>query len=311
MRRRLACAALLGVAACTTKPANDISASRQLAELNHVFATVDPATAQAIRGSEFLRRFANLEVRTTTGTRATWTGRYLYGRQTYIEFFAPEDFHIDGGPAPVGAWGIALSGDSVGFNAALARRLLAAGYKSFTEIETRKFGERDVPWFEALTAITQHGDSGALNEAVTIWAMEYQPSYFDLPEVGKEPAEHADDAISRERYLSDGYATKMMRDVVEVHFNVGPDDFARVEPLLRAAGYRINRSAHEAVADGDETDFRFNLVAPAAQGLRQVRFSLNAPVKRQVEAIGSSTLVVGPDATATWTFEAPPIAARP
>ncbi len=48
------------------------------------------------------------------------------------------------------------------------------------------------------------------------------------------------------------YLTKMMKDIVEVHFNIGHNDYARIEPLLRAAGYRINRSAQAILADGDE-----------------------------------------------------------
>ena len=305
MKLGLVCLALL-MSACAVVPGERRGPEQsQVAELNHVYATVDPDTAEAIRQSEFLRAFANVEVRTTTGTRDTWTGRYLYGRRTYIEFFAPGDFRINEKPAPVGAWGIGLSGDRVGFNNALARRLRAAGHKALLEMDTRKLGGRDVPWFQALTAITAHGDSGALGKTVSVWAMEYLPSYFDLPEAGKEPSEGAHDVISRERYQSDAYRTKMMQDIVEVHFNIGPQDFARIEPLLRAAGYRITRSRGAALADGEETDFRFALTEPNAQGLRQVRFALNAPVRPRVEVIGSSTLVLGPGATAVWTFPTP------
>ncbi len=99
MKHGLACTALL-LSACATAPHDRGPGQMQIAELNHVFATVDRATAEAIRNSEFLRRFANLEVRTTTGTRNTWTGRYLYGERTYIEFFAPNDFSINDKPAP-------------------------------------------------------------------------------------------------------------------------------------------------------------------------------------------------------------------
>jgi hypothetical protein len=37
-------------------------------------------------------------------------------------------------------------------------------------------------------------------------------------------------------------------------------------------------------------------------GLRRILMSLSAPVPRREEALGSSTLVMGPDATAMWTF---------
>jgi hypothetical protein len=135
--------------------------------------------------------------------------------------------------------------------------------------------------------------------------MEYQPSYFDLAEAGKEPAEGADDVISRERYQSDAYRSRMMRDIVELSFDIGAQDFARIAPLLTAAGYRITRSGTAAFADGAESDLHFNMTQPAAQGLRLVRFSLHAPVQPRVERIGRSTLAIGPGAAATWTFPAP------
>jgi hypothetical protein len=166
--RRVLCA-VAHVALMMASPVSSAVQKPQIAELNHVFATVDPQTAEVIRKSEFLRRFANVEIRTTTGTRSTWTGRYLYGKQTYIEFFAPSDFHINDKPAPIGSWGIALSGDAVGFTQVLKRRLEGAGNKALIEVDTRKFGDRTVPWFEALTAITKHGASGALSETVSVW----------------------------------------------------------------------------------------------------------------------------------------------
>lgn len=292
----------VATAACATEPGISRD-GRQIAHFNHAFATVDPETAQAIKDSAFLRRFANFEVRTTTGTRATWTGRYLYGRTTYVEFFAPSDFAINDRPAPVGSWGIAVSGDRPGSNAALKARLEAYGHKALIEMDTRQFGDRKVLWFEALTAISEHGDSGALGETVSLWAMEYQPSYLDLPEVAKEPPEGPHDVISRERYQSDAYADRMMRDITDVHVALSRADYARIEPLLRAAGFSIRRSGRDMLADGQETDIRLSVGATQAPVLRQLRFMLNSPAKRHVETIGRSKLVVGPGASAVWTFE--------
>lgn len=303
----LPAAALLFAGSCSADKISDARTARaQLAELNHGFAVVDPLTADAIAKSDFLRDFANLQIRTTTGTRATWTGRYLYGKETYVEFFGPGDFSLPNGPAPIGSWGIALSGDRTGANKALAAAIESGGQKAFVEKETRTFGDKVVPWFEALTAISQHGDSGDLAEDVTVWAMEYDPAYFVVPEAGKEPPEHAADTISRERYQSDAFATRMMRDVVYLHFDVGPSDLARIEPLLQAAGYRIARSDREVRAYGEESSFLFTVVDTDARRLRQVRFALNGPAERRVERIGLSTLTVGPGTTATWIFDASP-----
>lgn len=306
MTLALAVAAL--ACSCSTPQSGQVEqrsgqAEVQLAHLNHFFATVDPLTAEAIRNSRFLREFANFELRTTTGTQDSWTGRYLRGRQTYVEFFGPEDFHINGQPAPVGAWGVGLSGDRVGDLAALRARLEAAGHNTLVEQNTRRFGERTVPWFTSLTSVNAHGDSAARDESVFVWAMEYHPSYFELPEADIEPAEGEGDLISRERYLPDLYVQKMMRDVTFVRFAVAAEDFARIEPLLRAAGFRISRSADHVTATGEEMQFRFDLTPPNRQGLREIRFLLNAPVARQVEAIGRSTLVIGPGPAAIWTFD--------
>lgn len=274
--------------------------STQIAHLNHFYATVDAETVAAIRDSAFVKRFANLEVRTTKGTLSTWTGTYLYGRETYAEFFGPGDFLINGKPAPVGGWGIAVSGDRPGHVAELKSRLESAGLKAVVELDTRTFGERKVPWFTALTAVSQHGDSGGRDDVVSAWAMEYAPSYFELPEAAKEPAEGAADAISRERYQSDLYRQRMMRDVMRVEFNVGAKDYARIEPLLIAAGFKIRRSRNRVVADGQETDLVFHMTGQMK--LRQVKFSLNAPAAHEVHIIGRSRLAVGPGATAVWDF---------
>lgn len=303
MRRGIALVSMLLIGACSPLPgASTEHPSTQIAQLNHFYATVDAETAAAIRDSAFLRRFANLEVRTTIGTQSTWTGTYLYGRQTYVEVFGPSDFQSNGRPTAVGEWGIAISGDGAGHIAELQTRLEAVGHKAVVELETRTFGERKVPWFTALTAVSQHGDSGGRNEVASVWAMEYVPSYFELLETSKEAAEGPNDTNSRERYQSDLYQQRMMRDVSRVEFNVAAKDYARIEPLLVAAGFRMNRSGDSVVADGDETDFVFHL-AHGQLGLRKVEFSLNAPEASHDEIIGKSRLSVGPGATAVWAFD--------
>lgn len=301
MRRGIALVCSLLVGACTPAPGptNEAQAT-QIAHLNHFYATVDAETAAAIRESAFVKHFANLEVRTTKGTLSTWTGTYLYGRQTYVEFFGPGDFQIDGKPAPVGAWGIALSGDRPGHVAELKSKLELAGLKAVVELDTRTFGERKVPWFTALTAVSQHGDSGGRDDVISLWAMEYVPSYFELPEAPKEPAEGAEDAISRERYQSDLYQQRMMRDVTRVEFSVGAKDFARIEPLLTAAGFKMSRVGDRVAANGQETDLVFHLTGQ--MGLRKIEFALNAPSAPSMHNIGRSSLSVGPGATAVWIF---------
>lgn len=68
------------------------SSDRQLLFYNHSYGVFDRETADAIEHSDYLREFANFQVRTTTGTGGqTWTGRYLMGRETYLELFGVGD----------------------------------------------------------------------------------------------------------------------------------------------------------------------------------------------------------------------------
>jgi hypothetical protein len=100
MRSHIAVVCSVLVGACALVIPTRKAPSAQIAHLNHFYATVDAETVAAMRESAFVKRFANLEVRTTKGTLSTWTGTYLYGRETYAEVFGPGDFEISGKPAP-------------------------------------------------------------------------------------------------------------------------------------------------------------------------------------------------------------------
>jgi len=56
--------------------------------LNHFYLVVSKKLYQELVGSSFLRNdFAICEERTTVNKSMTWTGFYLYGKNTYFEFF--------------------------------------------------------------------------------------------------------------------------------------------------------------------------------------------------------------------------------
>src|SRR5262245_47891299 len=81
--------ALLGRAGETTQAD---APGRQLLAYNHSYSVFDRETADAIEHSAYLRDFANFHVRTTTGAGGQlWTGRYLMGRETYLELFGVGD----------------------------------------------------------------------------------------------------------------------------------------------------------------------------------------------------------------------------
>ncbi|MET9681535.1 DUF5829 family protein [Streptomyces coeruleorubidus] len=270
---------------------------RQLLFYNHAYGVLDRETADAIEHSAFLKDFANFQVRTTTGSGGqTWTGRYLMGRETYIELFGTGD--LPGKDGTLGAGGMGVSTEREGDLARVITRLRELGISDPVEFrQTRDFGDGvPVPWFDAVFTTDQYDLFGA-------WGMEYRPEYFADPRGNTEPAAHPGD-VGRERYLSDGYRDRLMRDVTGIRLAVTARDLAGTVPLLTAGGFTVRTlPGGGAVAHGGGTTLRFDAVPLDQVGLRQVEMSLNRPVSyRHEERIGHSALVVGPGPRAVWTF---------
>jgi hypothetical protein len=269
----------------------------QLLFYNHAYAVVDRETADAIENSAYLREFANFEVRTTTGGSFTWKGRYLYGRETYLEFFSEGD--LPGQDAEFGSTGLGVSTENVGNLATVVERLRDHGVTNPAEyLQTRDFGDGvRVPWFDTIRTTADQYD------AFDAWSMEYQQEYFADPRSNTEPGSYSGD-VSRERYLTDAYADHQMRNITGIHMGVPERDLANTIPLLRAGGFTVQTSSTGVVAAGGGTTIRLDAVSRDQAGLKEVDFALNGSVAQHEERVGRSTLTLGPGATAVWTFDA-------
>ncbi|MFJ9626361.1 DUF5829 family protein [Streptomyces sp. NPDC101175] len=286
-----------GGAATATAQGGRSSHDRQLLFYNHSYGVFDRETADAVEHSDYLREFADFQVRTTTGTGGqTWTGRYLTGRETYLELFGVGD--VAGQDGTLGSAGLGLSTERAGDLATVTARLKDGGVADpVAFLQTRDFGDGvPVPWFDAVLTATEYDAFGA-------WAMEYRPEYFADPRGNTEPPSFPGD-VGRERYLSDDYRTHLMRDVTAVRIAVTEGDLADTVPLLRAGGFTVRTLAGGGVlAAGGGTTIRLDAVPRENAGMRQIDLSLNRPVRdRHVERIGNSTLTVGPGSRAVWTF---------
>ena len=276
---------------------NGSSYDRQLLFYNHSYGVLDRETADAIEHSDYLRDFANFQVRTTTGAGGkTWTGRYLMGRETYLELFGVGD--LPGQDGTLGSAGLGVSTERAGDLATVTERLKDEGVTDPVKfLQTRDFGDGvPVPWFDTVLTTSEYDAFGA-------WAMEYRPEYFADPRGKTEPASFPGD-VGRERYLSDDYRTHLMRDVTAVRLAVTEGDLADTVPLLRAGGFAVKTTTGGGVvAEGGGTTIRFDVVPREQAGYQRVDMTLNRPVKdRHVERIGHSTLTVGPGSHAVWTF---------
>lgn len=263
--------------------------------LNHVYAVVDDETAEAIKTSHALNEFAYFTVQTIVpGDGRKWTGRYLTGKETYLELFALADLKESGEPGVRGLTVIALGIDRVGGLESLGARLKLSGVSARTTMEKVRRGDMDVDWFKLLE-IHSAGPFG-------IFAMEYAEPFFRFVR-NKEAAEGRDDVVSRERFNEDEYRNRQMRDISGVEVGVERDRYKTHEPMLQAAGFRLRESGSRLIAEGPDVNLQFVFVGPESIGLRKVDFVLNRSVKeRKIETIGNSTLTIGPGTRASWVF---------
>lgn len=295
----------VSAARATEEGGKSSSASeRQLLFYNHAYGVLDRETADAVEHSAYLREFADFEVRTTTGSGGqTWTGRYLMGRETYVELFGVGD--LPGQDGVLGAAGMGVSTERDGDLDTVIQRLRDMGITDpLLFQQTRDFGDGvPVPWFDAVFTTGEY-------DAFGTWGMEYRPEYFADPRGRTGPARYPGD-VGRDRYLRDDYAKHLMRDLTSIRLGVTPRDLANTVPLLRAGGFQVRPTKEGGViARGGTTTIRLDAVARDRAGLREITFGLNRAVPyRHVEKIGNSALVVGPGKHAVWTFGTKPAAA--
>jgi hypothetical protein len=143
----------------------------QVGFFDHVYAVVDASTADDISRCDYLHGFGRFVVGTTLADGETWTGRYLFGRRTYVELFGPTD--LDGPDGTEGSTGLGLSTHDRGGLANLYDRLKDAA--TSLEMKRRNLQEDDqaVPWFDYLA-------SSEPAEALSVWVMEYLRDPSDL-----------------------------------------------------------------------------------------------------------------------------------
>lgn len=285
---------MLVVPLVLTGLAGTAQADRQLMFFNHGYGVLDRETADAIEHSAYLKQFASFQVRTTTGAGGQkWTGRYLYGRETYFEFFGIGDFP----GTNLGSIGLAVSTEHDGDLSRARQRLADQGVTPLDFLQTRDFGDgKPVPWFDAFYTTDQF-------DSAFFWAMEYRDEYLTDPRAKIGPAAYPGD-VSRDRYLNDDYRKHLMRDVAGVRFGLTQRDLDSMLPLLRSGGFAVATLPGGAIATRGGTTIRLDTVPLAQVGLRQIDFTLNRPLDtRHVERIGRSTLTVGPGIHAVWTFD--------
>jgi len=235
------------------------SAQNVAVYFNHAFLTLDSADISAIRNSDFIKNeFAGFSTKTTIADSGRkWTGSYIHGIDSYFEMFGPSD--VDDS---IGVSGIGFSVDIAGDMSKLDSQL-KKDYKTVTELNHRKMGDKMIPWFTSLKI----DDSAYFsNSHIYCWVMEYTHEYFDYNHFGNR-----NDTFSRIAYLKqyeEERKNKILKKFTGIVLNVTPQEKAFMSKFLSACGY--TEKDDSTFISPDNFSFEFK------DRTRESRYSINS-----------------------------------
>jgi len=264
--------------------------------LNHAFVVPDAENYEAIRNSEFVKQFAVFEERTTHRKDITYTGFYLYGRDTYFEFLKPDE------RSKVGDSAIAFGVDRTGDLDLLRKRVEeAAGMKTEVQTITRSFNGKDVDWFRSLKR------KDASEPSLGVWTLEYVPTFLTEwhPSPKVKSSVRRVDALKRyAEVVKQKPENKVMANVSAIWLTV-PGDLEQAKKECAALGLEVSSVAHSPVLCGKGRELSI-FIRPAGKGappgINAVVFTLGRKTEKSIHQFGKSTLKVVGD-FATWVFQ--------
>jgi hypothetical protein len=267
---------------------------------NHGYVVVDSATYRDIASSPLLQHeFGGFEQRTThRGDGTAYSATYIYGRETYFEFFQPGA----GASGRVGASGIALGVDRSGALREVRTRLIALAGDSVRVpygLRTRMRGADTVPWFYATALLPAPTDTASV---LFVWTMEYHPEFLRRWYADIQPH---DSGVSRAHARAREYRPgRHLRDITGITLALTASEGDRFLAQLAALGYRVWPDGTARRADGPGIAFTVVPAADGRAGIVALELALARPKSGQRRyAFGQrSVLTFETDWRAIWTF---------
>lgn len=264
--------------------------------LNHVYVCLDSTTYYSVCNSELLKeKFAYVETRTTyANTEDSWTGTYIWGENTYIEFFDIGNIENPG-------WsGIGYGVETEHGIDSLYSRFTNAGIDKVAKgLRTRKVEDVEIPWFYWF---------GFSNEDLTAkfvlntWLMEYHNDYMKhkYPDIDPESIN-----ITRKLYNKNYYKEDLLlKNIIEIELALAELDYNKLFEELKNLGYQMERKGERAIARGPDITIILRAKYEDKSGLCRIKFSLTDKQydPQTVQFGDKSRLILNVDKTAEWYF---------
>jgi Family of unknown function (DUF5829) len=286
MSRALVLTLALSVCTLATNPGQTLPP----VYFSHATIFLSKAAYAALLHSSFLQNeFSSFEERTVQREGGTWgyTGIYLVGQHTYLEFFqAGADPHF--GPTVP---------EQIAFNMWIDNRRqlpifrdrLATENGPSLRIDTTRNGE-NLPAYDSVTP--QSGRASDFGPGMRVEA--YVKGYYP-------------DGLTRQEQLAGRFRpNRLLRDVTGFTLTVNRAERTRLAQEFRAYGYQIRIDGEKQIAAGPEV--RFTLIPAKANAPRSLRIdlSLNRPsAAEQAYRLDEAGELRIRSSAAGWTLESP------
>lgn len=267
--------------------------------LNHLYLVVDKGTFRKMKDSQFLKdTFASVRNATIQADSGqTWTGFYIFGKETYLEVFETAPNTILDNQVFSLAFGVDHEGDL----SKLKKNLISQHWQLEERQRTRFLNNANIPWFNSVEI--QYSERKPI--PFRTWIMEYNKSYMnDI--VQKALGRNPEDNITRRLYNARIYdATKQMQDIREVGISLQDEYYHEFLEVMQKLGYQVFPDQKgKIICQGKD----FRIVVTQVPGINKViyvQFGLNscAEPEREYWFGERNKLIVNCNTqTATWIF---------
>lgn len=272
--------------------------------LNHFWLIVDSASYQDIVESDFIRNeFAHFEERTTVvNNNESYSGAYVYGKNTYFEFF--NESNIPESMLAGLTSGIAFGVEKKGEIKIIQQKL--KDYKnSMYFVRSRELNGIQIPWF-AMSAVFY----GEATPDVMFWAMEYHEEFLKKWHAHLSPSKSG---ITR-RDILERYKAKIvepnrpkdriLKDVIEVNLQLNQKDQETLLGELAVFGFTFSQKGSKKICTGPDLKIIISPINSGDGKITGIKMSIHSAQNKETSfSFGkNSRLVVHTDKTATWTF---------
>ncbi len=272
--------------------------------LNHFFLILDSSAYRDVVESDFIKdEFAHFEERTTiVNNKESYSGAYIYGDNTYFEFF---DASKSQGFIPQGLTSGMAFGVEKKDELKIIQKKLKDYKNAYYALRTREFEGAQIPWFSTTGVFYEETAPDIMT-----FVMEYHEDFLKKWHPGLAPSSAG---ITRKDILT-RYAAKIaapkqprakwLKDVIEINLSLNQKDFELLSGELSVFGYESFTKDDKKICTGPDIKFIIDIIDNGAGQITGIKMSCHShPYKEKTLKFGKeSQLTLHPDNTATWLF---------